>query len=227
MIRDENLKNLKNLKNKEKLKVIDKKNINKKYLNILNIDDVMLKDLVFLKPFKKFDSIKEFKLTLDEYISLIENTSFIKSDIEKGIDIEFENLFSNKDLFLKRHINSNDKEFHFIKSYIFVYIVLLLMSFFICFYIFIKNLFKKLIREYKIHMISGADLKGIFIRNSCFILSLILINFILIMFLNKFKLDTIFFINLFSNIFYFLSLEIIVLIIILKTDLSFVGEDCA
>lgn len=75
-------------------------------------------------------------------------------------------------LCLKKHISYENEEISFILKYIYFYVFLILLLFIISFGIFSKNLYNKLFREYKIHIICGATKKSIFIQKSGFVLSL-------------------------------------------------------
>ena len=108
----------------------------------------------------------------------------------------------------------------FILKYIYFYVFLLLLAFLLSFGIFIKNLYKRLLREYKIHIICGATKKSIFIRNSVFVLSLAVFNFMIINFLNRFNYDIIFFLNIGLNIVFVLLLEFVILNMLIREDLS-------
>lgn len=216
--------NLESLKQKN-VNFIEKEKLDKKALKAFNIDQRNLKELVFIHPLSGFNSLKDLKFSLNEYKDIIENTKFTKDEIKKGVDLKFEKIISNDNLFLKRHENSMSKEINFITKYIFVYVFLLLLSFLICFYIFMKNIYKKLTTQYKIHMIQGVRYIDIFIRNSVFSIILVLFNFILISFLNEFKINTIFFIDLILNFIYFLALEIVLLNVVFRTKLNLIKEN--
>lgn len=218
-----NSEDLELFKQKEKtLKVVSADELDKiKFKTVgvnLEIDD---DNLVFLEVAKKETSLSDFKLNPAELKDLIEGTKFTDKELKNGLDEEFEKAILNSDIVFKKHINSvNMTDVDFILKYIYFYVFLLLLAFLLSFGIFIKNLYKRLLREYKIHIICGATKKSIFIRNSVFVLSLAVFNFMIINFLNRFNYDIIFFINIGINIVFILTLEFVILNMLIREDLS-------
>ena len=205
------------------LKVVSIEDLDKKSLKLVNVDiEFNDENLVFVEMDKKYNSLSDFKLNTDELKNLIENTTFDDKDIENGLDKEFDNAILNSNIVFKKHINSEntETEIDFIIKYIYFFVSLLMLAFSISFGIFIKNLYKKLFREYKIHIICGATKKSIFIRNSVFILTLIFTNFMLMNFLNRFEYNTLFFINIGINIVCILILEFVILNMLIRENLS-------
>ncbi|MCZ7407677.1 hypothetical protein [Parvimonas micra] len=218
-----NSEDLELFKQKEKtLKVVSADELDKiKFKTVgvnLEIDD---DNLVFLEVAKKETSLSDFKLNPAELKDLIEGTKFTDKELKNGLDEEFEKAILNSDIVFKKHINSvNMTDVDFILKYIYFYVFLLLLAFLLSFGIFIKNLYKRLLREYKIHIICGATKKSIFIRNSVFVLSLAVFNFMIINFLNRFNYDIIFFLNIGLNIVFVLLLEFVILNMLIREDLS-------
>ena len=217
-----NLEDLELLKQKEKnLRVVpidDLDNIKLKSVGInLEFDD---EQLVFVEVSKIDTVLSDFKLKPTELIDLIEGTKFTNKELKNGLDKEFEKAILNSDIVFKKYISSDNSEIDFILKYIYFYVFLLVLAFLLSFIIFIKNLYKKLFREYKIHIICGATKKSIFIRNSVFVLSLSIFNFIIINFLNRFNYDIIFFLNIGLNIVFVMLLEFVILNMLIRKDLS-------
>lgn len=205
------------------IKVVSIEDLDKKKLELVNFDiGFNDENLVFVEMDKKYNSLSDFKLNTEELKDLIESTTFDYKDIENGFDKEFDKAILNSNIVFKKHINSEntETEIDFILKYIYFFIALLLLAFFISFGIFIKNLYKKLFREYKIHIICGATKKSIFIRNSVFILTLIFTNFMIMNFLNRFEYNPLFFINIGMNIVCILILEFVILNMLIREDLS-------
>lgn len=214
--------NLDLLIQKEKnLKEISIDEIDNKKLKLVNID-VEFKDreLTFVSFDNKYSSLSNFKLTHNDVMNLIENVKFNNEDIKNGLDIEFEKAILNNDIVFKKHISYQNEEISFILKYVYFYTILLLVSFIISLGIFIKSLYKKLFREYRIHIICGATKKGIFIRNSVFVFTLIFMNFIFFNLLNRFMFNTVFSVNIFSNLIYLIILEFVILNMLTREALT-------
>ena len=218
-----NSEDLELFKQKEKtLKVVSADELDKIKFKTVGVDlEIDDDNLVFLEVAKKETSLSDFKLNPAELKDLIEGTKFTDKELKNGLDEEFEKAILNSDIVFKKHINSvNMTDVDFILKYIYFYVFLLLLAFLLSFGIFIKNLYKRLLREYKIHIICGATKKSIFIRNSVFVLSLAVFNFMMINFLNRFNYDIIFFINIGINIVFILTLEFVILNMLIREDLS-------
>lgn len=218
-----NSEDLELFKQKEKtLKVVSADELDKIKFKTVGVDlEIDDDNLVFLEVAKKETSLSDFKLNPAELKDLIEGTKFTDKELKNGLDEEFEKAILNSDIVFKKHINSvNMTDVDFILKYIYFYVFLLLLAFLLSFGIFIKNLYKRLLREYKIHIICGATKKSIFIRNSVFVLSLAVFNFMIINFLNRFNYDIIFFINIGINIVFILTLEFVILNMLIRENLS-------
>ena len=218
-----NSEDLELFKQKEKtLKVVSADELDKIKFKTVGVDlEIDDDNLVFLEVAKKETSLSDFKLNPAELKDLIEGTKFTDKELKNGLDEEFEKAILNSDIVFKKHINSvNMTDVDFILKYIYFYVFLLLLAFLLSFGIFIKNLYKRLLREYKIHIICGATKKSIFIRNSVFVLSLAVFNFMIINFLNRFNYDIIFFLNIGLNIVFVLLLEFVILNMLIREDLS-------
>ena len=218
-----NSEDLELFKQKEKtLKVVSADELDKIKFKTVGVDlEIDDDNLVFLEVAKKETSLSDFKLNPAELKDLIEGTKFTDKELKNGLDEEFEKAILNSDIVFKKHINSvNMTDVDFILKYIYFYVFLLLLAFLLSFGIFIKNLYKRLLREYKIHIICGATKKSIFIRNSVFVLSLAVFNFMIINFLNRLNYDIIFFLNIGLNIVFVLLLEFVILNMLIREDLS-------
>ena len=218
-----NSEDLELFKQKEKtLKVVSADELDKIKFKTVGVDlEIDDDNLVFLEVAKKETSLSDFKLNPAELKDLIEGTKFTDKELKNGLDEEFEKAILNSDIVFKKHINSvNMTDVDFILKYIYFYVFLLLLAFLLSFGIFIKNLYKRLLREYKIHIICGATKKSISIRNSVFVLSLAVFNFMIINFLNRFNYDIIFFLNIGLNIVFVLLLEFVILNMLIREDLS-------
>lgn len=196
--------------------------IDEKSINLINFKDILDNDNIeLIKPNSmKFKHINDYKLIDVELISMIENTKFNDIDRENNLDIKFEKIFENTSLYLHKNIFSNKDEVHFIVYYVFIYVFLLVTSICISFIIFIQNLYKKMHKEYIIHLICGANKISIFIRNSVFVVFLITINFLLINHLNNFTFNIILIINIILSLIFIIFLELTTLSMLLKENLT-------
>lgn len=194
--------------------------IDEKSIDLINLKYILDDDEIeLINPNSiKFKHINDYKLIDTELISMIENTKFNNIDIANNLDIKFEKIFENTSLYLYKNIFSNKDEVNFIVYYVFIYVFLLVISICISFIIFIQNLYKKMHKEYIIHIICGANKRSIFVRNSVFIVFLITINFLLINYLNNFILDIVFIINIIISLIFIIVLELTTLSMLLKEN---------
>lgn len=185
-------------------------------------------DIIFEDEYQmliKFNSMEykhliDYKLIGTELIYLIENTNFSDVDIENGLDISFEELFPNQSFSLYKNISSNKEEVYFIVYYVFLYVLMLILSLCVSFIIFIQNLYKKMHKEYMVHLTCGASKLSIFIRNSMFVVLLASVNFILINYLNGWSLNIIFCINIIITFIFIIVLESTTLRMLIKENLT-------
>lgn len=210
------------LKNKDiSFNIINKNDLDRTFLELFkNQGLIIIEDYLFINIESDFKSILDFKLSSNELVNLIESTRFREEDLNNNLDLEFENIISNKDIFFKKHINDDNLELNFILKYMSVFSVLLIIGTSLFFYLFIEQLYKKLFKEYKINIIFGATKKNIFIRNSVFIFSIVIANFSIISYLNNLKINDIFYINIILNIIYYLVLSFVIFIVLNKEDLT-------
>ncbi len=167
-----------------------------------------------------FKHLVDYKLSPDELNFIAENTEFSPADIRQGLDAKFENSFSDTFWYLHKDVNSNEDENNFIVRYVIPYILLLVVAIYISFTIFIQNLYQKMHKEYKIHLICGATKDNIFIRNSVFTFALTFANFFIINFLNNFSIDPVFFVNIVTSLLFIYTLRLINLIVLTKENLN-------
>lgn len=125
-----------------------------------------------------------------EVVELVENVRFNESDKKKGLNNEFEAILEGSFLQLKTPNHQSD-ELKFILLYVFPAIALIIISLLVALAIMYGSIFTKLYRMYTIHLISGATLTHIYIRNSVFSITLVSVCFLIISFLNKFRINDI------------------------------------
>lgn len=160
-----------------------------------------------------------------EIIELVENTAVKKSKEEELVaKIEF----ILEDSFLS-HQSSNYKneEISFLTFYVYPTVGFVIIALFISLVIVYVSLFKKLYREYTIHLISGATLKHIFARNSVFIIALIIVCLLIISFLNGFQVNDRLGITLAILTFVFIVFEGLLYLTLTRKNLSMTlrGDD--
>lgn len=146
-------------------------------------------------------------------IELVKNVRFSELDKQEGIVDQFEAIFEDSFLFLQSNSNQS-KEVSFILLFVYPVVALLIASLVIAFIIMYNSLFKKLYREYTIHLISGATLKHIFVRNSVFIFTLISVCFLIVSFLNGFQVNLIFWITLVILLLIFVVFEVLLYLVL-------------
>lgn len=184
------------------LKILPLETLNNEFTEYLYannlINDGNTKLIVAENPY--FRNLRPYNLDKDYFIDLVTYTKFTDAEKSKAIDSKFENIFLNSSLLLKKQEYSNIEELNFIFSYILPYFFILTISILISYTIFLKSIYKSLYNEYKIHMICGADLKTIFIRNELSTLFIFLLNSFLINILNKFSINIILILNIFFTV---------------------------
>lgn len=154
-----------------------------------------------------------------EIIELVENIRFSELDEREGMVDKFEAILEDSFLFLQSN-SYQTKEVSFIVLYVYPVVAFLILSLVVAFIIMYVTLFKKLYREYSIHLITGATLKHIFVRNSIFIVTLVLVCFFCVFFLNGFRIDLIFWIILVFLSLVFVVFEVILYIVLKRKNLS-------
>jgi hypothetical protein len=161
-----------------------------------------------------------------EIIELAENVRFSEPEKQKGLAAEFEAIFA--DSFLSLYSNSSQSnEARFILLYVFPTAAFVIVSLILALIIMYDSLFKKLYREYAIHLISGGTFKHIYARNSVFIVTLFSVCLLIISFLNHFEINRLLGIAL-AILFLIFSVFEILLYLFLKrknVSLTLKGDD--
>lgn len=121
----------------------------------------------------------------DEIIEFTENIELYKNGKEGEIEKQLQDIYKNSFLDISK-ISSSNAENHFIYQYIYPTVLIMLINIILSLIIIYNNFFKLLVKEYTIHIISGASFRNIFVRNSVFSIMLVLIAFLTIMFLDSF-----------------------------------------
>lgn len=116
--------------------------------------------------------------------------------------------------------NYQNIEIDFIKYYVYPTVGLVLLSLLISLIIMYISLFKKLSREYTIHLISGASLKHIYARNSVFNITLVFACLLIVSFLNGFQINYILGITSAVLTFVFIVFEGLLYLTLTRKDLS-------
>lgn len=107
---------------------------------------------------------------------------------EKVVD-SFVNLSQEgKFAIIKNSYNGSD-DIEFLIKYVFVYIIFIIMEIILFFYFYNNIYFVKMRKTYLVHIYSGATLKGLFIRNSIFIDTVIVASWMFVNYLNHFQKD--------------------------------------
>lgn len=169
----------------------------------------------------KYKNISGYKFQDGEVLGLIENAKFSEDEINKGVDRKFEKIFDDNKLMVINHTNKkhDNDENTFIIKYVFVYCLIMLGITILGFVIFFKYMLKSLQKEYKIHILSGARTKDIMARNSVFVVLVNVAAFCLLFVLNGFAINTFSVVAFIYMILCILILEIIMYLILKKSDL--------
>lgn len=169
--------------------VIDYSELNIKDLERYRIDENNIKEFVFLKPVSsKYKSLNSDLKGLD-IVGLMENLVIDTKHVDEKVVDSFVNLSQEgKFAIIKNSYNGSD-DIEFLIKYIFVYIILIIMEIILFFYFYNNIYFVKMRKTYLVHIYSGATLKGLFIRNSIFIDTVIVASWILVNYLNHFQKD--------------------------------------
>lgn len=162
----------------------------------------------------EWENYTKYRLNKSDIMEMVGNTKIEDENIEEELINKFDNIFKNTSLKIIEQKDSskiNEKkltENQFIFLYIFPYFLSLIFLVVFSFIYFYNNLFIRLKKEYIIHYIYGSKNIYTFFRGSILIFIILLINFLLINFTNKFLINIIFYINLGICIFFFIIFEI-------------------
>lgn len=169
----------------------------------------------------KYKNVSSYKFRDADILDLIENAKFSEDEINKGIDREFEKIFDDNKLMVINNTNKKygDDENTFILKYIGVYCLITMGITILSFVIFFKYMLKSLQKEYKIHILSGARTKDIMARNSVFVVLVNVATFCLIFVLNGFAINTFSVVAFIYMILCILILEIVMYLILKRSDL--------
>lgn len=215
-------KNVTDLKNEAEFEVVSHDEMDYDMMNqeIKHSIDYDKRVLLEIKS-DKYKNISSYKFKDGEILGLIENAKFSEDEINKGIDREFEKIFDDNKLMVINNTNKkyDDDENTFIFKYVGVYCLITMGITILSFVIFFKYMLKSLQKEYKIHILSGARTKDIMARNSVFVVLVNVAVFCLIFVLNGFAINTFSVVAFIYMILCILILEIIMYLILKKSDL--------
>ena len=169
----------------------------------------------------KYKNVSGYKFRDSDILDLIENAKFSEDEINKGVDREFEKIFDGNKLMVINNTNKkyDDDENTFIIKYVGVYCLIMMGITILSFVIFFKYMLKSLQKEYKIHILSGARTKDIMARNSVFVVLVNVAAFCLLFVLNGFAINTFSVVAFIYMILCILILEIVMYLILKKSDL--------
>ncbi len=161
-----------------------------------------------------------------EIFDLVDNVQFNALDKKNGVVAEFEAIFEDSFLTLQSNNYPND-ELRFILLYVFPAVAFVIVALLVALTIMYVSLFKKLYREYTIHLIAGATLRAIYVRNSVFIITLIVLCLFGVSVLNGFELNDIFGIISITLLLIFFIFELLLYVVLKKRNISITlkGED--
>lgn len=215
-------KNVTDLKNEAEFEVVSHDAMDYDMMNqeIKHYIDYDKRVLLEIKS-DKYKNISGYKFKDGEVLGLIENAKFSEDEINKGIDREFEKIFDDNKLMVINHTNKkyDDDENTFILKYVVPYCAIMTVITILGFVIFFKYMLKSLQKEYKIHILSGARTKDIMARNSVFVVLINISVFCLLFVLNGFAINTFSVAAFIYMILGILILEIIMYLILKKSDL--------
>lgn len=215
-------KNVTDLKNEAEFEVVshdamDYDMMNQEIKSYINYDKRVLLEI----KSDKYKNISGYKFKDGEVLGLIENAKFSEDEINKGIDREFEKIFDGNKLMVINNTNKkhDDDENTYIFKYIGVYCLIMTVITILGFVIFFKYMLKSLQKEYKIHILSGARMKDIMARNSVFVVLVNVATFCLLFVLNGFAINTFSVVAFIYMILCILILEIVMYLILKRSDL--------
>lgn len=215
-------KNVTDLKNEAEFEVVSHDTMDYGMMNqeIKHSIDYDKRVLLEIKS-DKYKNISGYKFQDGDILGLIENAKFSEDEINKGIDREFEKIFDGNKLMVINNTNKkyDDDENTFILKYIVPYCLITMGITILGFVIFFKYMLKSLQKEYKIHILSGARTKDIMARNSVFVVLVNVATFCLIFVLNGFAINTFSVVAFIYMILCILILEIVMYLILKKSDL--------
>ena len=215
-------KNVTDLKNEAEFEVVSHDAMDYDMMNqeIKHYIDYDKRVLLEIKS-DKYKNVSGYKFKDGEVLGLIENAKFSEDEINKGIDREFEKIFDGNKLMVINNTNKkyDDDENTFILKYVFVYCLITMGITILSFVIFFKYMLKRLQKEYKIHILSGARTKDIMARNSVFVVLVNVAAFCLLFVLNGFAINTFSVVAFIYMILCILILEIIMYLILKRSDL--------
>lgn len=215
-------KNVTDLKNEAEFEVVSHDEMDFDMMNqeIKHSIDYDKRVLLEIKS-DKYKNISGYKFRDGEVLGLIENAKFSEDEINKGVDIEFEKIFDGNKLMVINNTNEkhDNDENTFILKYVFVYCLITMGITILSFVIFFKYMLKSLQKEYKIHILSGARTKDIMARNSVFVVLVNVATFCLIFVLNGFAINIFSVVAFIYMILCILILEIVMYLILKKSDL--------
>lgn len=215
-------KNVTDLKNEEEFEVVshdamDYDMINQEIKSYFDYDKRVLLEI----KSDKYKNVSGYKFQDADILDLIENAKFSEDEINKGIDREFEKIFDDNKLMVINNTNKkyDDDENTYILKYIVPYCLITMGITILGFVIFFKYMLKSLQKEYKIHILSGARTKDIMARNSVFVVLVNVATFCLIFVLNGFAINTFSVVAFIYMILCILILEIVMYLILKRSDL--------
>lgn len=215
-------KNVADLKNEAEFEVVSHDEMDFDMMNqeIKGYIDYDKRVLLEIKS-DKYKNVSSYKFRDADMLDLIENAKFSEYEINKGVDKEFEKIFDDNKLMVINHTNKkyDDDENTFIFKYVGVYCLITMGITILGFVIFFKYMLKSLQKEYKIHILSGARTKDIMARNSVFVVLVNVAVFCLIFVLNGFAINTFSVVAFIYMILCILILEIIMYLILKKSNL--------
>lgn len=215
-------KNVTDLKNEAEFEVVTHDAMNYDMMNqeIKSYIDYDKRVLLEIKS-DKYKNVSGYKFRDSDILDLIDNAKFSEDEINKGIDREFEKIFDGNKLMVINNTNKkyDDDENTYILKYIVPYCLIMMGITILGFVIFFKYMLKSLQKEYKIHILSGARTKDIMARNSVFVVLVNVAAFCLLFVLNGFAINTFSVVAFIYMILCILILEIVMYLILKKSDL--------
>lgn len=215
-------KNVTDLKNEAEFEVVthdamDYDMMNQEIKSYIDYDKRVLLEI----KSDKYKNVSGYKFRDSDILGLIENAKFSEDEINKGIDREFEKIFDGNKLMVINNTNKkyDDDENTYIFKYIVPYCLITMGITILSFVIFFKYMLKSLQKEYKIHILSGARMKDIMARNSVFVVLVNVAAFCLLFVLNGFAINTFSVVAFIYMILCILILEIVMYLILKRSDL--------
>lgn len=168
-----------------------------------------------------YQDLNNYQLDNGEMIYLIEQTSFNQKNQRENLNLEFQKIFENDDVStIIMHKSSGEKNYEFMLRYMFLLYFLMISYNILASKIFYEFLTRKMTKEYRLHILFGARKNDILLRNSVFVVLIILCNAMFFSIMNQFRWNIIASLTVGISLLYIILQEIIIFFNYREIDLT-------